>query len=219
MSKNLVSRLRFVITHPYESIIKRTQDYILIKKGVDFKSEFNLEKLGLASSIANPYESLHGIQSLKLVFKACQINQNDCILDFGSGKGEALFQLSKLPFYKVNGVELSSNLVDIASNNLNILKVKKFTIFHSNASLFKDLDEYNYFYMFNPFPEIIMKDVIANIEQSLIKNPRKIRIIYSNPLCHSVIEESLYIKKTNEYEIKHKDLNLKVFVYENQFDY
>ena len=36
--------------------------------------------------------------------------------------------------------------------------------------------------MFNPFDETIMSGVLENIKTSLQKNPRKITVIYINPL-------------------------------------
>jgi hypothetical protein len=67
---------------------------------------------------------------------------------------------------------------------LNVLNAK---IYNCDAALFNDIDRYNYFYFFNPFPVIVMKEVINNIKKSLIRIPRNITIIYFNPTCHEEI--------------------------------
>jgi hypothetical protein len=43
--------------------------------------------------------------------------------------------------------------------------------------------------MYNPFDAEIMKAVIANILDSVARSPRKVFVIYLNPLCRDVIEK------------------------------
>ncbi len=112
----------------------------------------------------------------------------DAILDFGCGKGGILISLSKYPFSKIGGVEISPELVQIAKDNIRKLDIRNVAIECCDAAEFKDLDEYNYFYFFDPFPEVVMQDVLRNIEQSILDRPRKITIIYLNPFCHELIE-------------------------------
>ena len=55
-------------------------------------------------------------------------------------------------------------------------------------------------FFFNPFDEIIMSAVVNNIFESLQSNPRKISIIYINPLhkeyfLKAGFTETWYIKK------------------------
>jgi SAM-dependent methyltransferase len=112
----------------------------------------------------------------------------DAILDFGCGKGGILISLSKYPFSKIVGVEIAPELVRIAQDNIRKLGIRNVAIECCDAAEFKDLDEYNYFYFFDPFPEVVMQDVLRNIEQSILDRPRKITIIYLNPFCHGLIE-------------------------------
>lgn len=116
------------------------------------------------------------------------IAPDDAILDFGCGKGGILISLSKYPFSKIGGVEISPELVKIAQENIRKLGIRNVAIECGDAAKFKDLDGYNYFYFFDPFPEIVMQDVLRNLEQSIIDRPRTITIIYLNPFCHELIE-------------------------------
>ena len=142
------------------------------------------------------------------------IKPDDAIVDFGCGKGGILISLSKYPFMKITGVEIDPALVEIAESNIRKLKIRNVDIVCSDAAEFKELDEYNFFYFFDPFPCNVMRDVMSNIEQSIRERPRKVTIIYLNPLCHDLIESGIYFRKTEELQhFEHK-----CFIYENLKD-
>jgi SAM-dependent methyltransferase len=126
------------------------------------------------------------------------ITSDDAIVDFGCGKGGILISLAKYPFSKITGVEISPELVAIAKNNIKKLNIKNVEIACCDAAEFKQLNEYNYFYFFDPFPCGVMEEVVKNIEKSIIDRPRKTTIIYLNPYCHDLIESSVFFSKTTE---------------------
>jgi SAM-dependent methyltransferase len=140
-----------------------------------------------------------------------EITADDAIVDFGCGKGGILISLSKYPFAKITGVEMSPELVEIAYKNIRKLKIGNVGIECCDASAFKQIDEYNYFYFFDPFPCVVMQDVLNNIEESVSAHPRKATIIYLNPFCHDLVESSEIFNKTKELaHFEHK-----CFVYSN----
>jgi len=60
--------------------------------------------------------------------------------------------------------------------------------------------------MFNPFDEIIMSGVANNIYESLRQSPRKMKIVYVNPLHKTVFtkngfKEVYYSKKMKYLEV------------------
>lgn len=126
------------------------------------------------------------------------ISKGDAIVDFGCGKGGVLISLSKYPFAKITGVEISQELADIARNNLQKLKISNVDVEQCDAGSFVRLEEYNYFYFFDPFPAVVMQDVIKNIKTSIINKPRKVTVIYMNPFCHDLFDESEIFEKTME---------------------
>jgi len=126
------------------------------------------------------------------------IKPQDAIIDFGCGKGGILISLSKYPFAKIMGVEISPKLAATAKDNIRKLKIRNVAVECSDAARFKDLDGYNYFYFFDPFPEVVMQDVLRNIEQSIIDRPRTITIIYLNPFCHELIESRGVFSRVGE---------------------
>ena len=60
-------------------------------------------------------------------------------------------------------------------------------ILRGDAALFQELDDFNYFYIANPFDDTIMKPFLQNIKTSVSRKPRKIYIIYFNPLQHDML--------------------------------
>ena len=89
-------------------------------------------------------------------------------------------------FKKVTGIDFSKELCDIAKANLALTKQKiptlQFNVINNDAFYFEIPDDVDCIFFFNPFDEIIMSAVANNIFESLQNNPRKIRIIYVNPL-------------------------------------
>jgi SAM-dependent methyltransferase len=160
---------------------------------IDLRNTY-LDELQLSEERSHYHANSGGLH-LHNVLRTMKVTPQDSIVDFGSGKGGALITFSRYPFAKISGVELSQELVDIAEENLKKLNITGITMTVIDAADFTDLDEYNYFYFFSPFPCNVMSAVINNISTSLIRNPRKSVIIYFNPECHdAVINNSPFIK-------------------------
>ena len=75
-------------------------------------------------------------------------------------------------------------------------------IFQVDASDFKDYDIYNFVYLFNPFPDIVMAKVMVAVIDSLVRRDRENVIIYNNPVCHADIVRSGVFSKIRDYPDK-----------------
>ena len=51
------------------------------------------------------------------------------------------------------------------------------------------MDDFNYFYLFNPFPKQVLAKVLENIQSSCERHPRKIRLVYYLPAQQELVEE------------------------------
>jgi len=140
------------------------------------------------------FHASSGGPHLEKVLKNLQIRETDAAIDLGCGKGGAILTMSKYPFCRVDGVDLSEPVIRIAENNLSRMRISKATIYHADASSFRDLDRYTFVYLYHPFPAIVMADVMRNIADSLKRSPRKMTLIYRNPVCHPLVVESGYRK-------------------------
>jgi SAM-dependent methyltransferase len=173
-----------------------------------------VDELHLSPERAHSYSD-SGREDLQHVLFALNIQPTDAIVDFGSGKGGALIALADFPFSKITGVEISKELTEIAQKNLQKLKISNVEIVCCDATDFTNIDEYNYIYFYNPFPCRIMNVVIRSLIDSLGRRPRKVTIIYLNPVCHNVIlKENIFIL-IDKYKHHHHTF----FVYMNHINY
>jgi SAM-dependent methyltransferase len=154
-------------------------------RGVDFGIVQHPE-LGLDPTRASYHKDGGGPQLRRLLSRLA-ITETDSALDLGSGKGGAMATLARYPFQRVDGVELSPALVDVARRNLAKLGLSQCRVFLGDAMTFADLDDYTVVFMFHPFGEVVFEQVLANLNGSLRRRPRRLRIVYSNPVFEGLI--------------------------------
>lgn len=122
-------------------------------------------------------------------------------IDLGSGKGRTLLLASEYPFRRIIGLELLPELNRIAQENLRKYKSETQKCFClesccGDARDFVFPAEPTMLYLFNPLPVAGLAGVIANLDQSLRANPRKIVVLYHNPLHEEILSESAFLRKT-----------------------
>jgi hypothetical protein len=130
-------------------------------------------------------------------------------IDLGSGKGRTLLMASDYPFRRIVGVELLPALDEAACDNLGRYKNEAQKCFAlestcADATVFPLPAEPIVLFLFNPFPESGLRRVIANLEKSLREHPRKVYVLYHNPLLEQVLGESAVLKKvggTHQYSL------------------
>jgi SAM-dependent methyltransferase len=130
-------------------------------------------------------------------------------LDLGSGKGRSLLMAADYPFRRIVGVELLPALNRIAEENIAQYHGESQKCFAletvcGDATAFSLPQEPTLLFLFNPFPESGLRQVIANLEQSLLEHPRVVYVLYHNPLLGHLVEESSALRKvsaTHQYTI------------------
>jgi SAM-dependent methyltransferase len=121
-------------------------------------------------------------------------------VDLGSGKGRTLLMASDYPFRRILGVELLPSLHEIAQENLRKYKSESqkcftFEAICADATTFSFPEEPLVIFLFNPFPESGMRQVFANLQQSLRAHPRSVYVLYHNPLLEHVLSENVGLRK------------------------
>jgi SAM-dependent methyltransferase len=160
------------------------------KYGINTTGEdelLGLEEKGIDTSHATIYMPVN-YALLEAVFE--QIRQEPRtirhFLDIGCGKGRALCMAAHHGFNKVTGLDFSKELCNIAEDNLSKTAKKipamKYKLINNDAFYYEIPEDVDCIFLFNPFDEIVTSAVVNNIFYSLEANPRKIRIIYVNPL-------------------------------------
>ncbi len=162
-----------------------------------------LEKQGIDISHATIYMPV-SYTLLEEIFEQLPATIHNHFLDIGCGKGRALCIAAHKGFKQVTGLDFARDLCEAAKENLAITKQKipalEYKVINNDAFYFEIPEDVDCIFFFNPFDEIIMSAVVNNICTSLQNNPRKISIIYVNPLHKELFlkagfTESWYSKK------------------------
>jgi hypothetical protein len=123
-------------------------------------------------------------------------------IDLGSGKGRTLLMASDYTFRRILGVELLPSLHEIAQENLRKYKSESQKCFalesiRADATAFPFPADPLVIFLFNPFPESGMRQVVANLGESLLAHPRPVYVLYHNPLLEHTLQESKLLRRIN----------------------
>lgn len=178
--------------------------------GINTHSIVNLDKLTLAGENSDQNHHYQGASYYILfsIFKKLPIEtKNFPLIDYGCGKGRALFVAEQCGFTNLIGVDIAKELINDANANKAVYVLKNS---QSNIDfLFEDATKYlipnnaQVLYFFNPFGEEVLQKVIDNIKESVKQHPRKVYCIYLNPKYKAVFEENgfdvFYTEKNKRY--------------------
>jgi SAM-dependent methyltransferase len=113
-------------------------------------------------------------------------NANHALVDFGCGKGRILVVAACYGFKKITGIDFSMMLSMEAEANVEkisgLFPEIDFEVICADAASYQIRSYENCFFFFNPFDEIVLLKVVKNILASLKESPRKIYVIYINPV-------------------------------------
>ncbi|MGB7601330.1 MAG: class I SAM-dependent methyltransferase [Candidatus Sulfotelmatobacter sp.] len=162
---------------------------------------WNDRLLGFFHSPYQPTESVLFHEMIGAVSARAGFDFREFIfLDLGSGKGRTLLMASDYPFRRIVGVELLSALHDAAQENIFKYQSESQKCF-AMESICGDAAEFAFpvgptvLFLFNPFPERGLRQVIENLERSLREHPRRVYVLYHNPLLEHVLGESNALEK------------------------
>ena len=166
------------------------------KKGLDFVTEISPEQNGFdpkkvkrCTHSNTPY--------LKKSLEYLNISHGDSILDIGCSKGAALLCMNKFPFNRIDGIEISENLADIAKSNFSIIGLTNIGIYNCDALNYSEYNNYNIFYFYNSLFPKVLQEVLEMILK--IAKDKEIIFIYNNPK-YSYVFENLSLFLINDLE-------------------
>ena len=86
-----------------------------------------------------------------------------------------------------------------------------------NVLDFKNYEEYDIYYFYNPFPQPVFKKVLENLIENNKKNKKPIYIIYIYATCHSLIMKSGYFNLIKKIENENKIFQQAddIYIYKN----
>lgn len=124
--------------------------------------------------------------TLSCILPRSEIGPDDVFIDFGSGMGcVVVMAATRYPFKRVIGVEISTELQDVARRNVERNR-KRFRSQHielvtADVLDFVLPDDVTVVYLYNPFTGPVFDKVVRELERSLERSPREMRVIYLNP--------------------------------------
>jgi SAM-dependent methyltransferase len=131
---------------------------------------------------------------------------NRVLLDLGCGKGRVLLVSSEFRFDSVRGVEFAQELCEIARRNWAVFRRANgpkpaCEVIEADVTLYPLRHDETVFFMGNPFDDVILQKVLDNIVASVRSHPRKVLIIYSNPMFAQAIDQRNEFKLLRTHEI------------------
>jgi hypothetical protein len=130
-------------------------------------------------------------------------------IDLGSGKGRTLLMASGYPFRRIVGLELLAELDAVARKNIEQYgsEHQKCFAVESHAGDAREFDfpsEPTIVYLFNPFPQHVVRKVLANLQESLRTAPREVILVYHSLIHERVFAECMWLQpvlRTTQYAI------------------
>ncbi len=134
------------------------------------------------------------------MFEVLKPTKDDVFLDVGCGKGRVLCCASRLPMKRVVGIEQNDQLLKVAGRNVECLRgaCTPVDLVCTSAETYS-YDGATIVYLYNPFNERITRVMTARLRESVARAPRKLRIVYANPVHANVFEESGWLRKSSEW--------------------
>jgi hypothetical protein len=127
---------------------------------------------------------------------------NFAFVDYGSGKGRALFMADFFPFNRIIGVELSPSLMADARCNVESFAkqqdASRFELVQENATTYELPDQPLVLYFFNPFNAEVLGEVLNQIERSWRANPRPMYVVFQHPEFRSVLDDADFLSLRRE---------------------
>lgn len=178
----------------------------LLKEEIEGEKKFGIDTTGnndLSSLKNNSEEFRHSTiympasyGLLEQVFAEITPHTYKHFLDIGCGKGRVICTAAYKGFKKITGIEISKPLYQSAIENANKtmqhIPASSINVLLANAINYQIENDTDCIFMFNPFNEIILEKVLENIDESLIKNPRNITLIYFNSLYRPLLAKHQY---------------------------
>lgn len=142
-----------------------------------------------------------------------KLNENDIVYVLGCGKGRTVCHFARKKIQKVIGIELDKDLSEIAKQNINSLRCRRAEAeIINNDAIFVDMSRGTVFFLFNPFGETTLRNVLKNIETSHNKET-SVTIVYVNPVYKKVFDESTWLVCSNYYV---SIAGLQIMIYNNR---
>lgn len=179
---------------PYVFVRNRAIRALERRAGIRTEGHFTPEELGISGEHQVCYKPSNWL-ALRRVLPPGEVRPADVFVDFGSGMGRVVYQAARsYPFRRVIGVELSARMHAVAVDNI---ERNRHLFGHTDVRLvrcdvreFEIPDDVTVVYLSNPFLGPIFASVIGRLLATVDRNPRRLRVVYFNPIEEGLLLEA-----------------------------
>lgn len=127
---------------------------------------------------------------LRRMLKRLDIGSKDVFIDFGSGKGRAVFTAAlEFPFQRVIGVEIAPDLHNQAvaniRRNVGRLRCPNVDLVNADVLDYEIPDDVTIAYFYSPVLGDTFDEVVRKLLASVDRRPRALRLVYNFPFEHN----------------------------------
>jgi len=143
------------------------------------------------------------VDELGAVLAWLEPGPDDVFLDIGAGMGRAMIIAATFPFRRIQGLEISPELCDLARANFALcastLSCEDLRVLEGDAAALPIPDDVTVIYLYNPFHGDRLRRLFENIAASLRAAPRSLHVLYNNPRHFEAIEHDLaWLERVHE---------------------
>jgi hypothetical protein len=150
---------------------------------------------------AERYEAVPYVVYFRL-FEHIGLGPGDVAVDLGSGEGRMVCAAALYPIKKVIGVEIDAALHEKASANVARIRGARapMSVVCQSATEF-NYDEVTALFMFNPFGATTLLEVMDQLQASLARNPRTVRIVYLNGVWSHLLVNKPWLELYDQWKM------------------
>ncbi|HKB50525.1 MAG TPA: class I SAM-dependent methyltransferase [Solirubrobacterales bacterium] len=145
-----------------------------------------------------------GWRTLQQALPKRSVSAEDVFIDLGSGMGRTVLRAAEYPFKRVIGVELSPALHAIAVENVERCRPRRrcgeVELVCADVLAFDFPDDVTVVFLYNPFRSEIFDEAMAALFRSVARNPRRVRILYRNPVEHRRLLDTGRVRVLDEWK-------------------
>lgn len=133
------------------------------------------------------YEGAPVLTCVSLIRRLPSNRSEYTFIDYGSGKGRVALLAAALGYRRVIGVEFARELHEIAQSNVSqfgkrrLWRNTEIQLVLGDAARFELPADKCVLFIYNSFPEAILREVLTRIAESYEAKPRDLYLVYLNP--------------------------------------
>ena len=130
------------------------------------------------------------------VLRHVGLGAGDVYVDMGCGLGRTVFAASWLGARRAVGVEIDPGLAAAAAANRQRRRLVRGEVeFVCSPAEQHAVDDVSVLYLFHPFGAGTLRTVLQQIQASLVHQPRRLRVVYENPVHTEVLDAQPWLQR------------------------